>query len=193
MNKKTILLIGRRKALLRKLASALDEAGYPAEWTNDMENSSQKFDGSRFSLVAFGRGVSEVNKQVQKKNFSHQNQVMLFVDGLAPIIPLLVDQVNNCFYQHSGKTKPVSAARVESGDKLVLYISLSENSEVEVRIYILDFLFRSHEHHLLKKSFLKGDHRLEVDQSSISRQRRKFIVVKANNDVICVQPLLTIK
>ncbi|HYT26364.1 MAG TPA: hypothetical protein VEP73_07795 [Actinomycetota bacterium] len=61
-----VLLVGRSRRVLSKLTSALTEAGFDAQWTEDPATASQRVQPPSVDLVAFGRGVGSQDRISQQ-------------------------------------------------------------------------------------------------------------------------------
>lgn len=96
--KDRILLIGKRKSVLIKLTEALSKEGFESDWINNISKAASHHDGKKYSVVAFGRGVKRFDKEYPKQKYLEQNSKMIFVEGLAPIPELFVEQVK--FFIH---------------------------------------------------------------------------------------------
>jgi hypothetical protein len=138
MNKR-VLAVGKSRRVLSKLTSALTEAGFDAQWTNDPATASQRFRPGDVDLVAFGRGVGSKDRSRLRADFSNGNPAVLFVDGLAPITPLLVAQVQAAFSAQPQQARVLE--QLTAGDG-ALTIGVRDDSDVEVTVYRLDRLFR---------------------------------------------------
>jgi hypothetical protein len=86
-----VLLVGKRASVLTSLQSALRKVGIEADLTQDV--TAARPDGlRRYDAVAFGRAVKENDRARMKAVFRAANPSVIFIDGLAPITPLLVAQ-----------------------------------------------------------------------------------------------------
>jgi hypothetical protein len=93
---KRVLSIGASQKVLTRFSDALTKQGFVSTWTTnyeDVEGVLNQFNALDFDVIAFGRGVSDSNKLRFKQKFKEQNPDITFVDGLAPITNLLVDQI----------------------------------------------------------------------------------------------------
>jgi len=147
-----VLSVGKNKGVLRKLTQALTDAGFDAEWTNDVVEAARRARAGDIDLVAFGRGVKGHERESLRAAFSAANPEVLFVDGLAPMIPLLVAQVEDAFSSQlgSGRVLEVAGAAHRDGEDEVI-LRLRAACEVEVTEYRLDWLYRTHTDRLLSE------------------------------------------
>jgi hypothetical protein len=86
-----VLLVGKRAAVLTKLQAALREVGIEDDLTQDVANA-DRHQLREYTAIAFGRAVREDARARMKAAFQAGNPSVVFVDGLAPITPLLVAQ-----------------------------------------------------------------------------------------------------
>ena len=86
-----VLLIGKRAAVLTRLQTALREIGIEADLTQEISGTA----GDRlrpYTAVAFSHAVSAADRTTMRDVFRQANPDVVYVDGLAPITPLLVAQ-----------------------------------------------------------------------------------------------------
>jgi len=87
-----VLLVGARAAVLSKLADALRQSGVRAVIARDVSGmSAAELRG--FGAVAFGRAVGQAERESVQAAFEQAGADVVRVDGLAPVIPVLVAQV----------------------------------------------------------------------------------------------------
>lgn len=92
--RRRVLLIGARVALLAKLAAALRTIGIGADITRDAADvPADELRG--YGAVAFGRAVTQEERAAVRAAFDRAGVEVAYVDGLAPIVPLLVAQIEH--------------------------------------------------------------------------------------------------
>jgi hypothetical protein len=175
MNRR-VLAVGKRRRVLGKLNAALTEAGFDARWTDDIAGASQRFQPSGVDLVAFGRGVSGADRTRLKAGFLAGNPAVRFVDGLAPIIPLLVAQVEGAFSARLGNAGVLDQAASGDGE---LTIDVRDDCDLEVTLYRLDRLYRSHRNVLLSERVPRGRRSIPLGTRG-ARRGATFAVVRVN-------------
>jgi hypothetical protein len=138
---KKVLSIGAGKKVLNRLTQALDEAGFIATFSYTYDQPElifRDFAGTHFDVVALGRGVSYENKLNIKTTFKAQNPAIAFVEGLAPVIPLLVDQVKLACLPST-----LSPAQVQLLPGK-LHIGIPFPCHLQVKLYHLNWLYMSY-------------------------------------------------
>lgn len=188
MNQKRVLLIGKRQNVLTKLATALTKEGFAVQWTSDIERADKVFGARNFDMIAFGRGVTPDQKAHFRAFFSGQNPAIRFVDGLAPIIPLLVDQIKQAFVELPPDEQRLTGFTYETTGGLKLHFALKEICEVNIKLYYLDFFFRTHPYKLVSAKLPPGSHTIATGKKP-GRFGRNFLVVQANQDVLSIHSL----
>ena len=174
---KHVLSIGARQRVLEKLSEALKNEGFSAVWTNrytDVPYLIREYHASAFDVIAFGRGVSLENRHRLKEEYRTQNPDVKFVDGLAPITNLLVDQIKCAFMPNH--VVPVVVRR-DSSDGLV--VESRERCRLRIRHYGLNWLFQSRESVLADQPIDEGMYRFPVKRSG----GRQFIVAEQDGYV----------
>lgn len=173
---KRVLSIGASKRVLTKFSKALDKEGFIAQWTNNYDNveqTTQQFHALNFDVIAFGRGVSDKNRKIFKERFSAQHPAISFVDGLAPITNLLIDQIK-------------LALKPRESTKLSIAFSPGGNVEINsgnavfltAKLYRLNWLFQKQEK-IIFNEFCNGKTII------VPKQRgKRFLVVKENDTVL---------
>ena len=92
--RRRVLLIGARAAVLAKLAAALRIIGIGADITRDAAGVPP--DELRvYGAVAFGRAVTDEERAAVRRSFDAAGADVAYVEGLAPIVPLLVAQIEH--------------------------------------------------------------------------------------------------
>src|SRR5262249_5165927 len=92
-----VLLIGRSQLVLDDTVAGLRDLGYKAEATNDFPAITRRFDARRLDLVVFGGQVSPERKAELREEIGTINPRVIFVQGLAGIPGLIVNQVQGAF------------------------------------------------------------------------------------------------
>jgi hypothetical protein len=104
-----VLLIGRSRLVLDESVAGLRAMGYDAEGTNDFADVTTRFDPTHLDLVVFGGQVPAERKAELREEIAAANPRVIFVQGLAGIPGLIVDQVQGAFgaHDHGAGTVPV--------------------------------------------------------------------------------------
>lgn len=183
--KKRVLAVGKSRRVLRKLTDALTEAGFDARWTDDIPTASQRFRPGTVDLVAFGRGVGRQDRSRLKSDYLEGNPAVLFVDGLAPVIPLLVAQVESAFSSRNRDSGVLERVTASDGE---LTITVRDDCSLEVTLYRLDRLYRTHRDVLLSQRVSAGTRSVPLGGWA-TRRGAKYAVVRVNATEVSVAEL----
>jgi hypothetical protein len=92
-----VLLIGKSQLVLDESVAGLGDLGYKAEATNDFADITGRFDVKGIDLVVFGGQVPPDRKAELREEIGAINPRVIFVQGLAGIPGLIVNQVQGAF------------------------------------------------------------------------------------------------
>lgn len=173
-----VLLIGKRAAVLTRLQKALREIGIDADLTQDTAGADLR-ELRAYGAVAFGRAVGEQDRARMREAFRIANPDVVFVDGLAPITPLLVAQ-----FQEALDRRPPDERRLGdvSFTRGRIQLELRADARVSVTGYRLTRLYRTRTHRLLDGPLPPGLHSVELPPR-LARAREAFAVVRADGEV----------
>ena len=188
MNKK-VLLIGHNPTVLRDLASALSNEGFGVRTTNLVEEASRDFDAADFDLIAFGRGIDETTNTLLKAAFSALSPTVHFVDGLGPVIPLLVRQIKLALSSDETSEKVISAFSCQQADRLAIHITIRVACQLKIDLYQLNAVHQTHQQTLVSSFILAGNHTFSVDKPSSAESTINFLAAETNTGDLAVLPL----
>jgi hypothetical protein len=94
---RSVLLIGKSQLVLDESVAGLRELGYEAQATNDFADVTSRFDVRNVDLVVFGGQVPPGLKAELTEQMAAINPRIIFVQGLAGIPGLIVNQVRGAF------------------------------------------------------------------------------------------------
>ncbi|GAB3502709.1 hypothetical protein GCM10027341_30880 [Spirosoma knui] len=188
MNKK-VLLIGRNPGVLSALADALINEKMLVQMTSLVEQADQDFNAADFDLIAFGRGVDEDAKAELKRNFKGQHPGVHFVDGLAPIIPLLVRQITATLAAKPVETNRLVSVSCEQSETIQLCIVARQACRLTVDLYQLDAIHTTRQATLLTRFIEAGSHQFDVDRTLLEDTIASFLLVTADEDEFTVLSL----
>jgi hypothetical protein len=176
-----VLSIGARKKVLIKFSEELSKEGFSATWTDHMDPEFvlNEFNAENFDVITFGRGVSSENNRIYREKFSRQKPSITFVNGLAPISNLLVDQVKLAIGLPTDV--PVFVHLCAGG----LRIISPAPGKVTVKQYVLSWLFHAREKIIFDKLVSKGEFTIPVEKKG----GKNFVVAKMNGVVFFVAPV----
>jgi hypothetical protein len=94
---RTVLLIGKSQLVLDESVASLRDIGYKAEATNAFTDITGRFDLKKIDLVVFGGQVPVDREAELREEIGAINPDAIFVQGLAGIPGLIVNQVQGTF------------------------------------------------------------------------------------------------
>ncbi|GAB3706733.1 hypothetical protein GCM10027592_40470 [Spirosoma flavus] len=181
-----VLLIGRNPNVLTNLSSALTEAGFNITTTNFVEQADQDFDGANFDLVAFGRGIDEATNHRLRTNLGTQNPNLIFVDGLAPVIPLLVKQIKLAISgEQAGKILTEFVRVTEQRAR----VNVLASCELTIDLYELDAIHQTTQKRLVSESVSAGVHEYSLMMDQNATPTIRFLAAEVYDRDLLVLPL----
>lgn len=176
--RRRVLLIGARVAVLARLAAALRTIGIGADFTRDAEDvPADELRG--YGAVAFGRAIGERERTAVRRAFERAGVEVAYVDGLAPIVPLLVAQIEHALDRGPRERRRLTALSVTDG---AADIEVTSPCRVRLTAYRLDRLYRTHTHELLDDVLEPGHHRLPLDAKAVRGQ--SYVVARTTGSVL---------
>jgi hypothetical protein len=94
---RSVLLIGKSQLVPRRLGRRLRDLGYKAEATNDFVDITGRFDARKLDLIVFGGQVPLDRKAELTVAIGAINPQVIFVQGLAGIPGLIINQLQGAF------------------------------------------------------------------------------------------------
>ncbi|WP_405824438.1 oxidoreductase [Streptomyces sp. NBC_01390] len=180
--RRRVLLIGARVAVLAKLAAALRTIGIGADITRDATDvPADELRG--YGAVAFGRAIDEEERAAVRRSFERAGVEVAYVDGLAPIVPLLVAQIEHALDRSPPVQRRLTrlvAAAGEAG------IEVTSTCRVHLTAYRLDRLSRTHELEVFDGILEPGRHRIPLEARAVKGE--SFIVARTSGTVL-VEPV----
>ncbi len=179
-----VLLIGKRAGVLTRLQAGLREIGIEADLTQDTTGADRQ-ELRKYSAVAFGRAVGQEDRARMGAAFQRANPDVVFVDGLAPITPLLVAQFEQALDRRPEQDRRLSALKVAEGR---VEFRLRAESRVRVIAYRLTRLYRTRAEQLFDDRLAPGLHHVHL-KPRLVRAKEAFIVVRAEDGEVQVVPV----
>lgn len=130
---RSVLVLGRSQRVLDDALAELRGLGYHAEATNEFfSDVTGRFDPRRLDLVVFGGQVPAERKVELTEAISAINPQVIFVQSLAGIPGLIIDQIEGAWpsYDQDRATAPAFTP----GDRSIR-LTLAEPAEVKVTIW----------------------------------------------------------
>ena len=129
MSKKRILIIGKSPLVLETTTKLLQERGYKVDTTDNFDDITKRFDLRRFDLITTGGQVPEEKRAEIRKDAREQKHEMLFVQGLAGIPGLIVQQIEGEFAATYQDQKNIP---IYDRDTRQIIIKLTKQAEVKI-------------------------------------------------------------
>lgn len=181
--RRRVLLIGARVAVLAKLAAALRTIGIGAEITHDATGVPAE-ELRTYGAVAFGRAVGEKERAAVRGAFERAGVEVAYVDGLAPIIPLLVAQIENALDRSPSAQRRLTRLVAVDGEAGV---EVTSTCRVQVTAYRLDRLYRTHTYAVFDGILPAGNHRIALNGRALKGE--SFVVARSSGSVL-VEPMV---
>ncbi|MCG7203173.1 oxidoreductase [Streptomyces arenae] len=173
-----VLLIGARVALLARLAAALRAIGIGADITGDTDGvPAEELRG--YGAVFFGPTAGEPERAAVRAAFDRAGVPVAYVDGLAPIVPLLVAQT-----EHALDRSPLPQrrlARLVAADGTA-GVEVTSSCRVRLTAYRLDRLSRPRSHELFDGVLAPGSHRIPLDGKAV--RGGSYVVARTTDGVL---------
>ncbi|GHE48714.1 oxidoreductase [Streptomyces capitiformicae] len=180
--RRRVLLIGARVAVLAKLAAALRAIGIGADIVQDATGVPPE-ELRTYGAVAFGRAVGEADRADVRRTFERAGVQVAYVDGLAPIIPLLVAQIEHALDRSPAQQRRLTRLIAADGQA---GIEITSTCRVELTAYRLDRLYRTHTYRFFDGILPAGQHRIGLDAKAVKGE--SFIVARTSGTVL-VEPM----
>ncbi|WP_250402922.1 oxidoreductase [Streptomyces cellostaticus] len=179
--RRRVLLIGARVAVLARLAAALRTIGIGADITQDATGvPAEELRG--YGAVAFGRAVSEPQRAGVMGAFERAGVAVARVDGLAPIVPLLVAQIEQALHRGPLPRRLTSLAAAGGTAE----VEVTSACRVRVTAYRLDRLHRTRVREVYDGLLEPGRHRVPLDREAVNGE--SFVVARTTGGVL-VRPV----
>ncbi|MFD7298051.1 oxidoreductase [Streptomyces sp. NPDC059897] len=176
--RRRVLLIGARVAVLARLAAALRTIGVGADITQDASGVPPE-ELRSYGAVAFGRAVEEPQRAAVRAEFDRAGADVAYVDGYAPIIPLLVAQIESALDRVPSRQRRLTRLVAADGEAGV---EVTSTCRVRITSYRLDRLYRTHTHEVFDALLQPGRHRISLDNRATRGQ--SFLVARTTGSVL---------
>jgi hypothetical protein len=177
-SRRRVLLIGARVALLAKLAAALRTIGIGADIAHDADG--VPADELRaYGAVAFGRAITQEERAAVRRSFEQAGVDVVYVEGLAPIVPLLVAQIEHALDRSPAEQRRLTRLVAADGEAGV---EVTSPCRVRLTAYRLDRLYRTHTHEVFDGVLEPGRHRIALDAKAVKGE--SFVVARTAGSVL---------
>ncbi|MFF4895019.1 oxidoreductase [Streptomyces sp. NPDC001068] len=157
-----VLLIGPRAGLLGRLAAALRAIGIGADITADTEGViAEELRG--YGAVAFGPRAGDTERAAVRADFDRAGAPVAHVEGLAPIVPLLVAQIEQALDRTPLPQRRLTRLTAADG---TAGVEVASTCRVRLTAYRLDRLSRPRAQEIFDGVLEPGSHRIPLDGRS---------------------------
>jgi hypothetical protein len=176
--RRRVLLIGARVAVLARLAAALRTIGVGADITRDA-NGVPAEELRQYSAVAFGRAITAEERTAVRRSFQDAGLDVAYVDGLAPVIPLLVAQIEQALEHSPMGLRLLTGLDAADG---AAHVEVASSCRVRVTAYRLDRLHRARAREVFDGVLEPGRHRIVLDAKAVKGE--SFLVARTSGSVL---------
>lgn len=173
-----VLLVGKRQRVLDEVAADLARLGLHVREETDLEQAAA-LDGSNFEVMAVGRAITGTKRTELVSRLRAVNPRIKVVEGLAPIAPVLVAQVEEALTSPGRDASVVGNASLETVNSRVV-VTLRRACEAQVVLHRLDMFYRAHETEVHSGPLVRGKNFLPVGGRITHGER--FLVVRAKGE-----------
>jgi hypothetical protein len=160
---RSVLLIGKSQLVLDESVAGLRDLGYQAEGTNDFAAIGDRFDAKEIDLVVFGGQVPPDRRADLREEIGAVNPRVIFVQGLAGIPGLIINQVQGAFA--ANHDDPARAPTYTTDDRSIR-LTLADPADVKVTAWWQSSFVppdpKSDSLLLLDDRLARGDHAIPV-------------------------------
>ncbi|MEU8530603.1 MULTISPECIES: oxidoreductase [Streptomyces] len=173
-----VLLVGARATGLGRLAAALRSIGIGADIAQDAEGvTAEELRG--YGAVAFGPEVGEPVRGAVRQAFARAGAAdVAYVDGLAPVIPLLVAQIEHALDRTPTELRRVTRLEASSGEAV---LEVTAPCRVTLLAYRTGLLNRTRVHLLHDEILAPGTHRIPLTPHPL--KGRSYILARTTSNV----------
>ncbi|GGX07578.1 oxidoreductase [Streptomyces malachitofuscus] len=176
--RRRVLLIGARVALLARLAAALRTIGIGADIAQNADG--VPADELRtYGAVVFGRSVGAGDRDAVRRAFTTAGVDVPCVDGLAPIVPLLVAQTEQALDGSPPRQRRLTDLTAADG---AAEVHVTSSCRVRLTAFRVDRLARTHTQDLFDGVLEPGRHRLPLDAKAVRGEA--YVVARTGGTVL---------
>ncbi|MBA0052268.1 oxidoreductase [Streptomyces sp. AJS327] len=155
-----VLLVGRRASVLNRTANALRQIGVSAEISHEAPVGASPDELRSYGAVLVGRGLAEDERTAIRGAFEAAGARAAYVEGLAPVIPVLVAQTEQALDHGESGQRQLAGLEVT---REAVTVTTDVACRVQLTVYRLDRLYRTRARELCDAQLEPGRHRLDLD------------------------------
>ncbi|GAA3777310.1 oxidoreductase [Streptomyces chiangmaiensis] len=172
------LLIGPRVAGLARLAAALRSIGVGADIAQDATDVPAE-ELRTYGAVVFGHAIGERERAGVRESFGRAGVEVAYVDALAPIVPLLVAQIEQALDRNPAERRRLTHLAAGGG---TADVEVAAACRVSLTTYRQDRLHRVHTHEAFDDVLAAGRHRIALDPRATKGEA--FVVARTSGGVL---------
>ncbi|MCT4353262.1 oxidoreductase [Streptomyces sp. Je 1-79] len=175
------LLFGARTSVLHELAAALDAVGVGSGVVPDTTGMTDA-EKRGYGAVVFGRAVPEAFRRQVRDDLTRAGAVdVAYLEGFAPVIPVLVAQILSALDPTPPERRRLSALAAVS---TAATVEISQAVGVQLVAHRLDPLHRTHTKVLFEGVLEPGTHRIPFDAKAAKGE--SFLVARTTGGELVV-------
>ena len=160
---RSVLVLGRSRLVIDDAVVGLRDLGYTAEATNDFADITGRYDVEHIDVVVLGGRVPPEREAELKQEIREINPQVSFVNSLAGIPGLIVNQVKGAF---STEPQDPTEAPTYTPDERTIRLTLAEPHDVKVTLFWTTAMVppdpKSDSLLLLEHRVAAGDHTIPI-------------------------------
>lgn len=177
-DRRRVLLIGARVSPTARLAAALRSIGIGADISHDADGVPvEELRG--YGAVAFARGAGREQRAAVRRAFERAGVEVAHVDGLAPIVPLLVAQIEHALDRSPAALRRLTGLVTADG---AADVEVTSACRVRLTAYRLDRLSRTRTHEVFDGLLEPGRHRVPLDAKAVKGE--SYLVARTAGSVL---------
>lgn len=188
MKPRKILLVGKDSRLMAELEEALKKEGFNAKWWDDLDELNH-VDATAYCMVFMGAGLPAAEKERYQPQWKQDNPSLLFVEGLASSIPLLVAQVQLAFSRQIDYEPYINSLSITNDTEPTAHFMVNADGYLEIKVFTPSLLSGFKEHTIAARHFEKGRYMLPLQKKYFSNKRHSYFMVREDNNVSCILDL----
>lgn len=168
--------------MLTRLAEALTAKGIETEQCQDVAGADVPSARGGYGVVAFGRSVKAADRERLRKEFAQTDPDVVFVDGYAPIVPLLVAQFEQALDRRPLGRRVIVDAAVRGG---IVDVELRSPCRLRIVSYRPVAFHRMQVRTVFDQDVVTGAHSAALGART-ARSHNAFVVIRAAEETIAL-------
>lgn len=173
-----ILMVGRSGKTMTTMAATMGP-DFEVQFTDDKESAARDVDFTTFDAVVLGRALSDADRDRLRETMREKNPTLVLLTSLAPIGPLIAEQVKASIFDNSGHPvilTDLSYRNHQRKDRHLRY-TLTADCTVDIVIYRFNLLFQVKVEPVTSPAVTAGQHDAPVGNLGLPGERYAVITV----------------